>query len=115
MLIKRTPWFVQDDEGYDFVHDFPKKGQVFLCTTGLYLTFDVPYDAKYVRFYLYDRPSKNTVRCELMVFRNEVYLNVVQSNYGDACVDIAACLSHEVARKLTDKQDFYYLECEYAY
>lgn len=109
MLIKKTHWLERDEAGYSFRYRKALEQQLFVCISGLSRLFHIPNNTRRVRFYLYDRPSKNRIKCKLGFDECYSWLEVSRKTQ----VGIWEYVSSQFVRKLLAKQKHYYVECEY--
>lgn len=111
MLIKKTPWLTDSGEFYGYLR-IKRSKTIYLrmCKSGVMNVFDVPDHAECIRFYVYNTPSKNRVKVELTT---DGCFSIVWVS-SEIHVDVSDFISFRTAKRLINKQQIYYVECEYA-
>jgi hypothetical protein len=107
MLLKRTGWLQSNSFGdvYTTICALQYAPNLYICREKLEEVFDLPDNVK-IRFYLYDRPAKNRVKCRI----DQCYLYYLC--VGGNRVGIGNYLPKRLIEQLA-KRKCLYLECEY--
>lgn len=118
MLVNRTPWMRHAHYGFAFTRRKDYTPSLYVCSDGLKKLFNIPPDVTKVRFYTYDKPTKNSLEFELVYIEGLTPCIRFSRRFSRSFsrmieVIISPYITYEKIKQLLSKQKYYYVECEY--